>query len=56
MSHIVSLLNQKGGVGKTTLAINLAAYFSLAGESVLYIDADPQAGPFSFRKGVANQA
>jgi chromosome partitioning protein len=43
MSNIVSLLNQKGGVGKTTLAINLAAYFSLAGESVLYIDADPQA-------------
>jgi|SRR5712691_1410222 len=42
MSNIVSLLNQKGGVGKTTLALNLAAYFSLAGESVLYIDADPQ--------------
>ena len=39
---IVALLNQKGGVGKTTLALHLAGEWMRAGERVLLIDADPQ--------------
>ncbi len=39
---IVGLLNQKGGVGKTTLAVHLAMGLRLSGRSVLLVDADPQ--------------
>ncbi len=39
---IIALLNQKGGVGKTTLATHLAGEFTRSGQSVVVIDADPQ--------------
>jgi len=52
---IISLVNQKGGVGKTTIAVNLAGCLALRGYRMLLIDADPQGSVLQWRSIEDNQ-
>ena len=54
MSNVIAVLNQKGGVGKTTSTINIAAYLTKRGSTVLIVDLDPQ-GNATSGLGIAKQ-
>jgi len=55
LKMIISLINQKGGVGKTTTAINIASALSSRNHKVLMIDADPQGSVLQWQSTGANR-
>ena len=55
MSKIVSLTNQKGGVGKTTTSVNLAVSFAVSEVKTLLIDLDPQSNATTGLEQIANE-
>ena len=53
---IVALLNQKGGVGKTTLALHLAGFWARQGKRIILLDADPQGSALDWSEERAREA
>jgi chromosome partitioning protein len=56
MTHKIAVLSQKGGVGKTTLVLNLAVAFERKGQSVAVIDLDPQASAAGWKDSRAGDS
>jgi Mrp family chromosome partitioning ATPase len=55
MTQVIAVANQKGGVGKTTVAVNLARALQLMGQQVLIVDSDPQGSARDWYQASQNQ-